>query len=154
TSGEACDDGNTIESDGCTTACVMTHCGNGIVEPGEICYGPYSGQHSGKGAYDVATGDFDSDGLPDVAVSNYLDNSIVILRGQGNGSLSFPRVRVSPKPIKIVAADLNGDGVLDLVVTGGTGTLDVLLGNGDATFVHVTRKAIGLYGLGLTTGDF
>ena len=83
--GEACDDGNTFDSDGCTTACTITHCGNGIVEPGEICYGPYAGHQSGKGACDVATGDFDSDGLPDVAVSNNLDDSIVILRGQGSG---------------------------------------------------------------------
>jgi len=34
---EQCDDGNAIETDGCTTSCTSPSCGNGIVDQGEEC---------------------------------------------------------------------------------------------------------------------
>jgi trimeric autotransporter adhesin len=34
---EACDDGNTIDGDGCDSNCSITACGNGIATPGEAC---------------------------------------------------------------------------------------------------------------------
>lgn len=36
-SGEACDDGNLVDGDGCDGNCTATACGNGIVTPGEGC---------------------------------------------------------------------------------------------------------------------
>jgi cysteine-rich repeat protein len=35
--GEACDDGNGIDGDGCDSNCTITGCGNGIVTTGETC---------------------------------------------------------------------------------------------------------------------
>ncbi|RVU40728.1 DUF4215 domain-containing protein [Lujinxingia sediminis] len=35
--GEACDDGNAIDTDACTNACALPTCGDGIVQPGEAC---------------------------------------------------------------------------------------------------------------------
>jgi len=35
--GEQCDDGNTIDGDGCNSDCTTGFCGNGIVDPGEQC---------------------------------------------------------------------------------------------------------------------
>jgi len=35
--GEACDDGNTVDNDGCDSNCTVTGCGNGILNPGEAC---------------------------------------------------------------------------------------------------------------------
>jgi cysteine-rich repeat protein len=35
--GEACDDGNTIECDGCEPSCQPAHCGNGVVDCCEEC---------------------------------------------------------------------------------------------------------------------
>jgi cysteine-rich repeat protein len=36
--GEACDDGNTINGDGCNSSCTSNEtCGNGITDPGELC---------------------------------------------------------------------------------------------------------------------
>ncbi len=35
--GEACDDGNAVNGDGCDTNCTPTACGNGIVTVGEAC---------------------------------------------------------------------------------------------------------------------
>jgi len=36
---EACDDGNQIDDDGCTNACTLPACGDGIVQAGEACDG-------------------------------------------------------------------------------------------------------------------
>jgi cysteine-rich repeat protein len=35
--GEQCDDGNSVDGDGCDTNCTVTSCGNGIPNPGEQC---------------------------------------------------------------------------------------------------------------------
>jgi cysteine-rich repeat protein len=35
--GEQCDDGNTVDGDGCNSQCLLERCGNGVVEPGEQC---------------------------------------------------------------------------------------------------------------------
>jgi cysteine-rich repeat protein len=35
--GEECDDGNTVDGDGCDSNCTVTRCGNGIVTAGEQC---------------------------------------------------------------------------------------------------------------------
>ncbi|HEX4418807.1 MAG TPA: DUF4215 domain-containing protein [Kofleriaceae bacterium] len=35
--GEVCDDGNTVDGDGCDSNCTVTACGNGIVTDGEKC---------------------------------------------------------------------------------------------------------------------
>ncbi|MFQ5515380.1 MAG: DUF4215 domain-containing protein, partial [Myxococcota bacterium] len=35
--GEECDDGNTSDGDGCSATCLLTACGNGLLEQGEEC---------------------------------------------------------------------------------------------------------------------
>jgi len=35
--GEECDDGNTLDGDGCTSACVVEFCGDGVTQPTEEC---------------------------------------------------------------------------------------------------------------------
>jgi len=35
--GEDCDDGNTVNDDGCDNSCKVTECGNAVVNPGEEC---------------------------------------------------------------------------------------------------------------------
>lgn len=35
--GEECDDGNTTDADGCSAACRVERCGDGVVQPGEDC---------------------------------------------------------------------------------------------------------------------
>ena len=34
---EECDDGNLVDSDGCTSACTLPRCGDGLQQPGEAC---------------------------------------------------------------------------------------------------------------------
>ena len=36
---ETCDDGNKVSGDGCTAACTLEYCGDGVLQPalGEVC---------------------------------------------------------------------------------------------------------------------
>lgn len=73
---------------------------------------------------DVALGDFDGDGRLDVAVTTD-DANITVLRGDGRGGLTPERTfRVIPGTYGLVSADMNGDGLADLVSSAGFSFLD------------------------------
>jgi sugar lactone lactonase YvrE len=101
-------------------------------------------------------GDFNGDGIPDVAVVN--QTLVYILIGKGDGTFTIgTTLGVSGSPEQLVAADFNGDGKLDLAVVnyGATGTAAIFLGNGDGTFTAVSSSAsTGTYPLYITTADF
>ena len=73
----------------------------------------------GRGPSSVVIGDFDGDGKNDLAVANALSGDVTVLRGDGTGHLKpFPG---SPFPgganaFDMVAADVDGDGKLSLVI--------------------------------------
>jgi hypothetical protein len=95
----------------------------------------------GTGMSRIAVGDFNRDGIKDLAIAG--DNSrVYTLLGVGNGSfLQQPTITVTADTLFVDAsdidiADLNGDTIQDLVVavaTNGSRT-GILLGNGDGTF--------------------
>jgi hypothetical protein len=94
----------------------------------------------------VLVADVDGDGKPDLLLGNdssvnYVDgpSTVEIWLGHGDGtftsSVSYP---VGIAEYDVVAADLNGDGKLDLATADQT-SASVLLGHGDGTFVPDTR---------------
>lgn len=86
-----------------------------------------------------ATGDFNRDGKPDLAVvGNAGANAVTILLGNGTGGFSQAPgspVPVSLTPVSIAVGDFNRDGIQDLVTANSdSDNVAILLGNGTGRF--------------------
>ena len=105
-------------------------------------------------ADELAVGDFNGDGHPDVAVTEAGGTlSIALSDGSGNFTLMAP-VSVGSLPTYVQAADFNGDGRLDLAVTDlSDNTVRVLLNDGSANFTVGPAQAIGGGPSGMSAGD-
>ena len=88
----------------------------------------------------ITVGDFNQDGIPDMAVSDWRSGSLVLLLGSSDGLFSrgrsFPLRMPGTEP-NLVVADFNKDGIPDLAVVygdDGAYTYDVMLGDGKGNF--------------------
>ena len=99
---------------------------------------------------EIALGDFNEDGIQDVAypvtsdVSGAHSTTVLIFFGDGTGNLiAGPSVTVGQEPHSVIAADFNKDGHLDLAVTNRTnGTVSILLGDGSGNFTLATTLSV------------
>lgn len=104
----------------------------------------------------VAAGDFNGDGIPDLAVANRNDGTVTILLGNGDGTFQAGiTLKNVPSAQAIAVGDFNGDGKLDLAVTNsGYNSVTILLGNGDGTFTQAASVlSTGVLPAGLAVGD-
>src|SRR5438445_75308 len=94
----------------------------------------------------VAAADFNGDGKPDLAVTNYGSNTVSILLGNGNGTFQAPvNYAVAGPPRFVALSDLNGDAKLDLASANQTSNnISILLGNGNGTFQVAVNYAVGV----------
>ena len=107
----------------------------------------------------LVVGDWNGDGIPDLAVTNLSGNELTVLLGSGDGSFSAGTTTpFATEPSTIVAGDFNGDGKLDLAaltVSGFYEIVSVFLGNGDGTFTQAqTPSYTSLDLTGLAVADF
>ncbi|MHC5212801.1 MAG: FG-GAP repeat domain-containing protein, partial [Planctomycetota bacterium] len=95
----------------------------------------------------TAASDFDGDGRIDLAVTNQSSDSVSVFLNQGDRSFRLDATHATgEQPTQVIAADVTGDLVTDLVV----GSFDffapgayVLAGNGDGTFAApVTQEDV------------
>jgi hypothetical protein len=104
----------------------------------------------------VAVGDFNGDGKPDLAVSNFSANTVSILLNKGDGTFQ-PHVDylAGSNPGWNATGDFKGHGILDLVVVdSGANTVSILLGNGDGTFAPGTPLTLGAQPQAVVAADF
>ena len=108
--------------------------------------------NAGAVPYRIEVADFDEDGSQDLAVANSAGGGIWVLRGLPNGTFVFQTSLNAGNCSAAAPADLNEDGILDIVsgtVTGSnSGIAEVFLGQGtggvgNATFGPGTAYASG-----------
>jgi hypothetical protein len=140
---------------------VLLGSGSGTFYPAP---GPFA-YSVGPGPSFVAVGDFNGDGLPDLAVADagaypQYAGTVSILLGKGDGTFQ-PGVTYDAgyEPMSVAVGDFNGDGKQDLVVANSNypyinGTVSVLLGKGDGTFLPVQPFGSGVYAISAAVGDF
>jgi len=115
----------------------------------DVCFGDGTGNFSSSScsqvnavpsvaAGDIAFGDFNRDGKLDFAVA--LGSVLNVFLNTGTG-FAMNQYSSNLVGFTLAAADLNGDGKIDLITTGG----GIFLGNGDGTFLapHVFNVGVG-----------
>ncbi|HEV8117762.1 MAG TPA: VCBS repeat-containing protein [Thermoanaerobaculia bacterium] len=95
---------------------------------------------AGPSPAEIAAADFNRDGKMDLAIANHGVPLVTVLLGDGKGGFrpapgSPLTVRSKPHPHTIAASDVNGDGLLDLVIDSwGENRLTWLAGDGKGGF--------------------
>lgn len=106
--------------------------------------------------FSVAVGDFNSDGVADLATANYGSGTVSVVLGAGDGGFG-PKTNfgVGAEPRDIAVADFNGDGRADFVTANhGSANVSVRLGNGMGGFVAAMDVAVGQAPSSLVVADF
>jgi FG-GAP-like repeat/Dockerin type I domain/FG-GAP repeat len=111
----------------------------------------------------VSIGDFNNDGIQDLAISNLNSNNVTVFLGNGAGGFTpapGSPFTVGTSPQAVVVADFNGDGIQDLAIpnygSGGNGSVTVLLGQKSGGFAPANGSpfAVGGMASALGLGDF
>jgi VCBS repeat-containing protein len=112
----------------------------------------------GQTPFGVTTGDFNGDGFADIATANLFAGVTVLLNNGGvNFGSGFDREDFSAGlgPFGITAANLDGDGDTDLVVSNiDSNDISVLLNNGQGAFSTTNIASGGTDTNATTVGDF
>ena len=112
---------------------------------------------AGYNVVSAAVGDFNGDGIPDLAVANFGGGTVSVFLGAGDGTFQPAGSYDTGGASAVAVGDFNGDGVLDLAVTNDSvnGSVSVLLGVGDGTFqLAGTYETNGQFPRAVTVGDF
>jgi hypothetical protein len=115
---------------------------------------PYVTYLTGIRPFGIAIGDFNEDGHLDLAIT--CTDVVCILLGNGDGTFG-PAANFGPIPRfaeHLKAADLNGDGHMDVVVANGSNSVSVFLGNGDGTLQSPMYFSAPFEAVDVAVGDY
>ena len=117
---------------------------------------------SASGPNDLAIGDFNRDGVPDLVVPDSATGVVAVFLGKGDGTFAAAvdySTGSGSQPLAVAVGDLNGDGKLDLALAlGNTAAVAILMGNGDGSFqpqhTVATAGSSLYYPVALAVADF
>src|SRR5262249_19246937 len=95
-----------------------------------------------QGSTGIVGGDFNGDGLLDLATVNYISENVSVLLGNSNGTFQAAvNYSVPRTSYYLVVGDFNADGVPDLAAPSNNlgGGIGVLMGNGNGTFQALVK---------------
>ena len=108
----------------------------------------------------VVAGDWNRDGILDLAVTNRSSDTVSLLRGNGTTFSTPPftataTLPTGDQPNAVISQDIDNDGRLDLVVAyQAAASVTVFRGNGDGTFAPGQATGPAIASRGLSAGDF
>jgi hypothetical protein len=112
-----------------------------LIGHGDGSFGAPTNLPAGYTPESILAADFNGDGKMDFVVANdndALTNSVSVFLSNGDGTFQpYVQYPVGDEPQFMAAGDLDGDGILDLIVVNiyyGGPSLSLLFGNGDGTF--------------------
>ncbi|MBS1566456.1 MAG: VCBS repeat-containing protein, partial [Bacteroidetes bacterium] len=114
---------------------------------------------TGNGNSDVAAGDFDGDGKPDLAVANKTAGTVIVLKNNsvpGGIAFSTATTLTSRSPAGVCVADMNGDGKPDILDISYDGGFEVKLNTSSGGVISFTNNyfPIGPWeGIRIAAGD-
>jgi hypothetical protein len=114
---------------------------------------------TGKSPAEVAIGDLNGDGKPDLAIANQDGGTVSVLPNRGDGSFQAKRGYATGRhPLSVAIGDLNGDRKPDLAIANTRGlsrpgTVSVLLNRGDGSLQAKRDYATGRNPLSVAIGD-
>ena len=117
---------------------------------------PAGGQSyaAGPGAFEVVLGDFNRDGKLDIATANYVEGSVSVLRGRGDGTFSAAEFySAGPGAIAVAAGDLNGDGWLDVATANAGGNTTSVLINDQSWGAPPPPPTVSINDASVTEGN-
>jgi FG-GAP-like repeat/Chitobiase/beta-hexosaminidase C-terminal domain/Bacterial Ig-like domain (group 3) len=158
--------GSTVAPAG-TISFVDTNNGNAVLGNGALGAGtPGTGwlnstlTLTGIAPEGIAAGDFNEDGIPDIASSatnESTTNEVAIFLGRGDGTFTGPTFTppTGRAPAWVLVGDFNQDGHQDLAVQNAADeTVTIFLGKGDGTFTAGSTFAINDAITPIVAGDF
>jgi hypothetical protein len=106
--------------------------------------------------YVITSGDFNGDGKVDLVAGDVSHADLVMLLGNGDGSLRAPMTyHQTASPYYVTANDFNRDGKLDLATANPNAVnISVFLGKGDGSFESPVNYAVGRYPTQIRAADF
>lgn len=110
---------------------------------------------AGSSPISVATGDFNNDGIQDLAVLNLEDSTVSILLGNGDGTFhSHGAFSTGESCGQVIVGDFNADGNLDLAVACTPNGVGVLFGDGTGGFGQAQFYQLEAFPIAIAMGDF
>lgn len=118
----------------------------------------FDGRKFGAGDQPLAVvdGDFNGDGIADLATASFRDSAVSILVGRDDGTFATEiQYPVGSGVRSLTTGDFNNDGVADIAAANSTSDdLSILLGKGDGTFETEQRFTTGTLPFAIETADF